>query len=215
MTLLVVAESARLTLLSCESRLAYARSMSASEEDSALMLRYRDGDEAAFETLYLRHKDPLYRYLLRLSLNREVAEDVFQEAWGKIIKSRRNYRAAARFSTFLYKVARNCLIDYIRRNNRHSHAAGVDPASLASSADCPLLDTEKAFSRERLYDALLQLPEEQRDVFLLYEEAGLGIDIIANITGANRETVKSRLRYAVAKLKAHFSEDESILESRA
>ena len=73
-------------------------------DDSALMLRYRDGDVAAFETVYRRHNDSLYRYLLRLSQNPEAAEDVFQEAWGKIIKARQRYRPTALFSTYLYRV---------------------------------------------------------------------------------------------------------------
>jgi RNA polymerase sigma-70 factor (ECF subfamily) len=189
--------------------------MNANTEDSALMLRYRDGDVAAFETLYLRHKDPLYRYLLRLSLNRDAAEDVFQEVWGKIIKSRRKYRPAARFSTFLYKVAHNCFIDYVRRNKRHSHGISVEPDSQASVDDSPELCAEKAFARKKMYVALALLPEEQRDVFLLYEEAGFSIDIIANITGENRETIKSRLRYAVAKLKTHLGANDAVLESSA
>ena len=108
-------------LLSCPGRVAYAQLMGAKTEDSALMLRYRDGDVAAFEALYRRHKDPLYRYLVRLSSNRDTAEDVFQEVWSKIIKARRNYRPTAKFTTFLYRVAHNCFIDHIRRNKRHSH----------------------------------------------------------------------------------------------
>ena len=86
---------------------AYARRMSVELDDSALMLRYRDGDVDAFETLYHRHNDSLYRYLVRLSLNRDTAEDLFQEAWGKIINSRHNYRPTAKFSTFLFRISRS------------------------------------------------------------------------------------------------------------
>jgi hypothetical protein len=98
----------------------YALGMDESPEDSALMLRYRDGDVAAFETLYERHKDALYRYLLRLCQQRDAAEDVFQDAWGKIIKSRQNYRPTAKFSTFLYRVAHNCFIDHIPQQATHA-----------------------------------------------------------------------------------------------
>jgi RNA polymerase sigma-70 factor (ECF subfamily) len=182
--------------------------MSIAPEDSALMLRYKDGDVAAFETLYRRHKDPLYRYLVRLSNSRETAEDVFQEVWSKIIKSRRNYKATAKFSTFLYKVAHNCFIDYIRRNKRHTHTSIVDPDTHASHVDEPDLIAEKDFARRRMLKALRTLPEEQRDVFLLYEEVGLTIDAIARVTGVNHETTKSRLRYAVSKLKMQLGEPE-------
>ena len=170
------------------------------------MLRYRDGDVAAFEALYRRHKDPLYRYLVRLSSNRDTAEDVFQEVWSKIIKARRNYRPTAKFTTFLYRVAHNCFIDHIRRNKRHSHISTTDPDSYAAHGDEPDMAAEKAFARRRMHQAVLALPMEQRDVFLLYEEAGLTIDAIARVTGVNHETTKSRLRYAVQKLKLQLGE---------
>jgi len=185
---------------------AYARRMSAGIDDSALMMRYRDGDIEAFETLYHRHNDSLYRYLLRLSLHRDTAEDVFQEAWGKIINSRQNYRPTAKFSTFLFRVAHNCFIDHIRKNKRHTAEASIDPDLYASSDDQPEQMMEKHLARRRLDTCLGKIPSEQREVFLLHEEGGLSIDEIAGITGVNRETAKSRHRYAVAKLKAALAE---------
>jgi RNA polymerase sigma-70 factor (ECF subfamily) len=176
--------------------------MTATPTDSALMLRYKDGDVAAFETLYRRHNDPLYRYLLRRCVNREAAEDVFQEVWGKIIKSRGSYRRTAKFTTFLYRVAHNCFIDHIRRNKRHLAKSDTDPDLYENPSDEPDLAAEKSLARRRLEYALVTLPDEQRDVFLLHEEAGLTLDTIAHVTGVNRETAKSRLRYAMNKLKA-------------
>ena len=184
----------------------YSWTMNATPSDSALMLRYKDGDVAAFETLYRRHNDSLYRYLLRCCLDRDAAEDVFQEVWGKIIKSRGSYRRTAKFTTFLYRVAHNCFIDHIRRNKRHLAKADADPDQFANPSDEPDLAAEKGLARERLEIALKALPDEQRDVFLLHEEAGLTIDNIAHVTGVNRETAKSRLRYAMNKLKAALVE---------
>ncbi len=203
------------TQLSRCDDVAYAHRMSTHPEDSALMLRYKDGDVAAFETLYRRHNDSLYRYLLRLSRNRDAAEDVFQEVWSKIIKSRENYRPTAKFSTFLFRVAHNCFIDYIRRNKRHTYNTAVDPDSRPNPGDEPEMATEKDFARRRMTDALWTLPEEQRDVFLLYEEAGLSIDSIATATGVSRETAKSRLRYAVNKLRAALAEPETNTEGKS
>jgi len=200
------------TRLSHWGTVAYAHRMSIHTEDSALMLRYKDGDIAAFEKLYRRHNDSLYRYLLRLSQNRDAAEDVFQEVWSKIIKSRENYRPTAKFSTFLFRVAHNCFIDYIRRNKRHTHNAAIDPDTRPSPGDEPELTTEKHFARRRMTDALQTLPDEQRDVFLLYEEAGLSIDAIATATGVNRETAKSRLRYAINKLRLALAEPQTAKE---
>ena len=186
--------------------LAYAPLMGHVPDDGALMLRYKDGDIAAFETLYRRHNDALYRYLLRLCRHRESAEDIFQEVWGKIIKSRDNYRVTAKFTTFLYRVAHNCFIDHLRRNKRHANGLEFDVDQHAGSNDQPDMDTERLLAKERLARALLDLPDEQRDVFLLHEEAGLSIDEIAAVTGSKRETAKSRLRYAVNKLRDAISE---------
>lgn len=184
----------------------YALRMDETPEDSALMLRYRDGDVVAFETLYRRHNDALYRYLLRLCHHRDTAEDIFQDVWGKIIKSRQNYRPTAKFSTFLYRVAHNCFIDHIRRNKRHSHSVDVEPDNQPDPGDQPEVLAERTMARRKLDAALRELPEEQRDVFLLHEEAGLNLDQIASVTGANRETAKSRLRYAVKKLRVAINE---------
>ena len=197
--------------LSRRATLAYAPAMdrrvgSHEVEDSALMLRYKDGDVAAFETLYRRHNDALYRYLLRLSRHPDTADDVFQEVWGKIIKARASYRPTAKFTTFLYRVAHNCFIDHLRRNKRHTHALIAEPDHQPDPGDAPDLLTERSLARRRLQKALLDLPEEQRDVFLLHEEAGLNLDQIASVTDTNRETVKSRLRYAVNKLRAAIDE---------
>ena len=192
--------------LSRSACLAYAPRMDHRPEDSALMLRYRDGDVAAFETLYRRHKDPLFRYLLRRCRHHAAAEDVFQEVWGKIIKSRDNYRPTAKFATFLYHVAHNCFIDHLRRNKRHGDTADIEPDSQPDAADCPETLVEKSLARRNLDTALRSLPDEQRDVFLLYEEAGLSLDEIAIVTGCKRETAKSRLRYAVRKLRAALDE---------
>ena len=192
--------------LSHTAELAYARPMDNVPEDSALMLRYRDGDVVAFEVLYRRHNDAVFRYLLRLCQHRDTAEDVFQDVWGKIVKARDSYRPTAKFSTFLYRVAHNCFIDHVRRNKRHTQIAAVEPDSQPHPADLPEIETERSLARRRLEAALKELPEEQRDAFLLSEEAGLSLDQIASVTDSNRETAKSRLRYAVNKLRAAIDE---------
>mgnify|MGYP001812116988 FL=1 len=187
--------------------LAYAPTMGHTPDDSALMLRYKDGDTAAFETLYRRHTDPLYRYLLRLCRHRDTAEDIFQEVWGKIVKSRASYRPTAKFTTFLYRVAHNCFIDHLRRNKRHSNNTEMDAEMYAHPGETLETATERSLAKERLAKALQDLPDEQRDAFLLHEEAHLSIDEIAIVTGINRETAKSRLRYAVKKLRAAIDEN--------
>ncbi|MEM1173584.1 MAG: sigma-70 family RNA polymerase sigma factor [Pseudomonadota bacterium] len=180
------------------------------DDDAMLMLRYaRHDDVAAFETLYRRHKDSVYRYLLRHCNHTEAAEDVLQDVWGKIIRSRNSYRPTAKFTTFLYRVAHNSFIDWLRRNGRHSGAAELQEEMVESSDESPDVQTERQLARQRLAAGLQQLPDEQRDAFLLHEEAGLSLEQIASVTGVNRETAKSRLRYAVAKLKTALAEKGS------
>ncbi len=186
--------------------LPYAPTMDHRVDDSALMLRYQDGDLVAFDTLYRRHNDPLYRYLLRLCRDRDTADDLFQEVWGKIVKSRASYRPTAKFTTFLYRVAHNCFIDNLRRNKRHANHAELKAETHSHPGEQPDAATERSLAKERLSKALMELPDEQRDTFLLYEEAGLSLEQIAAVTGSNRETAKSRLRYAVSKLRVAIDE---------
>ena len=192
--------------LCSSAQLTYAAAMGHIPRDSALMLQYQDGDVSAFETLYKRHNDPLYRYLLRLCRHNDTAEDIFQDVWGKIIKARASYRPTAKFTTFMYRVAHNCFIDHIRRNKRHANTAEFDVELHSDPGEQPETITERSLARERLEIALRNLPEEQRDAFLLHEEAGLTIDQIAAVTGSNREAAKSRLRYAVGKLRTAMAE---------
>lgn len=189
-------------VLSRDTRLPYAPAMDRGKpDDGALMLRYRDGDAAAFEMLYRRHKDSVYRYLLRLSGHRDAADDVFQDVWGKIIRARGRYRPTARFTTFLYRVAHNCFIDHVRRNKRYAQAIEFVPDRHPDPGETPDILAERALAKRRLDAALAALPDEQRDVFLLRTEAGLDLEQIAKITETKRETVKSRLRYAMHKLR--------------
>jgi RNA polymerase sigma-70 factor (ECF subfamily) len=176
-------------------------------DDSALMLRYRDGDMHAFELLYARHKGPLYRYLQRLCRDKDVASDIFQEVWGKVIASRERYEVRAQFGTFLFRIAHNCAIDHFRRTGRVAPMQFADVTELeevlaGSDADRPDAQVSESQVQAAFKQALDALPPEQRDVFVLYEESGLSLEEIGKVTGVAMETAKSRLRYAVGKLRA-------------
>jgi RNA polymerase sigma-70 factor, ECF subfamily len=175
-------------------------------DDATLMLRYRDGDARAFELLYERHKGPLYRYLQRMCGRREVADDLFQEVWSKVIASRSRYEVRAQFNTFLFRIAHNCAVDYFRRSGRPHESAAQDVDEIAEEIGAaeherPDAALSEAQVRSDFRRALAELPPEQRDVFVLYEESGLTLEEIGRITGVAMETAKSRLRYAVAKLR--------------
>ncbi len=170
------------------------------------MERYRDGDTAAFELLYSRHKGPLYRYLLRHCHPRDAAADVFQEVWSRVITSRERYEVRAAFKTFLYRIAHHCVVDHYRlqdrkRANRMESVDDHEEQLAAESHEQPEAQAGQAQLDLAFRQALADLPAEQREVFLLFEETGLELKEIAEVTGVPAETVKSRLRYALAKLR--------------
>src|SRR5262245_44717234 len=176
------------------------------DEDSALMLRYASGELGAFNQLYERHKAALYRYLLRHTRRREAADDLFQEVWSRVIASRARYQPLAKFTTFLFSIAHNCFIDSCRRAGSAPTAQADDledheHALVDSDHRGPEREAQSLQIAERLRAALARLPDEQREVFLLHEEGGLSLDEIAELTGVGMETAKSRLRYALAKLR--------------
>ena len=182
-------------------------------DDAALMLRYRKGDLRAFEILYAKHKAPLYRYLLRTCRDQETASDLFQEVWGKVIASRERYEVRAQFNTFLYRIAHNCAIDYFRRAGRRYEGRAQDVDDIAEELPGaeqahPDVALSEAQVKAEFRRALDQLPPEQRDVFVLYEESGLSLEEIGKITGVAMETAKSRLRYAVSKLRAALKQHQ-------
>jgi RNA polymerase sigma factor (sigma-70 family) len=195
--------------------------MPASRNDDArdedLMLAYARGDAAAFDVLYARHKGGVYRYLLRHCGNAGTADELFQDIWMNVIRSRATYAPTAKFATWLYTLAHHRLVDHWRASGQatlvsvdndddESTRAAVDalPAARADEPDV------RAGGREvsgRIQTALAALPPAQRDAFLLQHESGMSLAEIAALTGVGMETVKSRLRYAIAKLRVDLREE--------
>ena len=181
--------------------------MSAEVSDETLMLRYRDGDADAFAMLYERQKGPLYRYFFRHCGVASVAEELFQDVWLNLIRGRERYTVQAKFSTYLYRLAHNRLVDYYRRQSLVVAASWNDGAGPAieetplPSGEEPEAQTYVRAQVTRLLELLGALPEVQREAFLLREEAGMSVEEIAEATGVERETAKSRLRYALRRLR--------------
>ena len=176
-------------------------------DDAELLRAYAAGDLWAFEALYARHKGPLFRYLLRQVRQPALAEDLFQEVWSRVIGARDRYQARAKFQTYLFTIAHHCCVDHWRRSSARGGDAFDsgpihDDLLPAPAQDGPERRHGNDELRSKLRNALDLLPREQRDVFLLYEESGLSLEQIAAVTGVGMETAKSRLRYAVGKLRA-------------
>lgn len=181
--------------------------MTGEPSDEMLMLAYARGDAAAFETLYRRHRSTLYGFTLRSLGRRDLADDCFQEVWSRVVAARERYRPEARFTTWLLQIAHNLMIDRYRRQRPEVALDDVpEPASL-SGDDPPAPDEAltEFETRRRLQIAIAGLPAEQRHAVLLRLDQELSLEEIGQITGVGRETVKSRLRYALARLREALS----------
>jgi len=172
--------------------------------DEELMAAYRDGDAAAFETLYARHRARLYRFVLRAVKSRPIGEEVFQEIWLRVIEARGRYSPQARFTTWLYTIAHNHLVDHWRK--RGLTLVALEGEETAGASPDPADQAQARQALERFAAALQALPALQREAFLLHEEGELSVAEIAAATGTNEEAAKSRLRYAMAKLKAAMND---------
>lgn len=170
-------------------------------DDEQLMLNYKEGIAAAFDVLYARHKGGLYRYCLRHVNNQpEIANELFQDVWMRLINSRLNYQVRAKFTTYLYRLAQNRLIDHWRSEKHYQDKLEYNEVTESKDYE-PSNDLQRQQLNQQLKQAIAQLPEEQRSAILLKEEASFSLAEIAEITGVNRETVKSRLRYAIKRLR--------------
>ncbi len=182
--------------------------------DADLMLAYAAGDAAAFDVLYARHKGGAYRYLLRHCGNAGTADELFQDVWMNVIRARATYAPTAKFATWLYRIAHNRLVDHWRASGQAEFVSatpdddGDDPlATIAGPrGDEPEVRATAREQGARIAAALARLPPAQRDAFLLQQEGGLDLAAIAELTGTGVETVKSRLRYALGRLRGELRE---------
>lgn len=185
----------------------------AGPSDETLMDRYARGDAQAFATLYRRHELRTWRYLERNVGNRAAAEELMQEVWFAVARDAGRYRPTARFTTWLFTIARNRIVDAVRASRPHlsldelgHEAPTVVERLTADPGASPLAAAEARDQVQALRQALARLSPEQRDAFLLQLEGNLSVEEVAAITHASFETVKSRLRYARTRLRELLSE---------
>lgn len=176
-------------------------------DDASLMRAWVAGDTSAFETLYSRHRGPLYRFLVQQSRNRALADEFFQDVWQRVIAARAGWTPEAAFSTWLFRIAHNRLNDHWR-SLKHRPAApddGDERTARIPDPDTPERQLSEFEQRRQLQRAIEELPEEQREVVLLRLTRELSLEEIGEITGVGRETAKSRLRYAMEKLRSRLN----------
>lgn len=178
------------------------------QPDEALMLLYQQGNQAAFETLYMRYKDMLYRYFVKHCGDKHQSEELYQDVWIKLINSAARYQPKAKFKTYLFTIAHNTLVDFYRKSKpTHSIEDGNENMAeelLNNSDSVALPEDEFTFKQKTkiFMRALQELPANQKEAIILHFEQELGVEEIAKITKVKIETAKSRLRYAKNKLKA-------------
>ena len=192
--------------------------------DEDLMVMYQKGEVRAFEVLLSRHRKPVYNFILRFVGDSETAEDLLQEAFMRVIKGAEAYKRQAKFTTWLYTIARNLCVDQTRRRKHRKHAS-LDAPMDASEESGTLMDVipgnEMASDRksvnkqlhEQMQRAIAGLSEEQREVFLMREFLDMPFKQIADVVGVPENTVKSRMRYALEKLRLELDEYKDLAKA--
>ncbi|MGH1537461.1 MAG: sigma-70 family RNA polymerase sigma factor [Gammaproteobacteria bacterium] len=176
--------------------------------DEHLMLQYQQGDQEAFEDLYRKYKDVLYRYFLKHCSDRQQSEELYQEVWIKLINSAARYKPKAKFKTYLFTIAHNTLVDFYRKAKPSQLIEFEDAEMTEDFANHPamLALPEDEFTLKQKSNVLMQtleeLPADQKEAAILHFEQEMSVQEIAEITQVKTETAKSRLRYAKNKLKA-------------
>lgn len=168
--------------------------------DDDLVVAVRAGTRGAADALVRRYARPIHRYCARMR-GSEAAPDLVQEVFVKMVRRIHSWDGRASFKSWLFTVARNACVD-AQRKARHRKTEPLDETSVASHVSTPERETERKRLRSALSRAVDALPEAQREVFLLREEAGLSFKEIAELMGTSENTSKSRMRYAMQALKS-------------
>ncbi len=189
--------------------------------DEQLVRWYNKGNIDAFEQLYARYKNAIYQYLFRQVESDGVADELHQDVWLKVIKSSSQFNQQSSFKTWLFKIAHNRLVDYYRQTNKQTlnlvQKTSVDKELKQDIGieinlkDEPEMAMQTQQLKITILDAIASLPAEQKEVFLLHENSGLTVETIAHITHNSYESTKSRLRYAIKKLR-QFLQQHVVVE---
>lgn len=187
--------------------------------DAELMLAFRDGDARAFEKLVQRHQRGIYNFILRSVRERARADELLQEVFLRVVRAKDRYERTAKFTTWVYAIARNLCVDESRRARFRDHKSldakrpgrdGETGGSLLSRMPAKDVATDDAAEaptlRTRMAAAVDALPDDQREVFLLRQLSGLSFREIGETLGVPENTVKSRMRYALEKLRVELGD---------
>lgn len=189
--------------------------MSQKASDEELLLGFQQGDAQAFEKLLQRYRDPIFAFILRSTRDADRAKDLTQDVFLRVVQRSDQFQAKAKFSTWLYAIARNICIDHGRKMAFRRHKS-LD--SVRSDEGSPMVERvasgqpetdrraiAKQFQKD-LAEAVGTLPDDQRDVFLMRQIQGMPFRDIAETLQVSENTVKSRMRYALERLQGALDE---------
>ncbi len=185
---------------------------SASTASAEIAERLKRQDPLLLDQLIVEYQHRLLRYLLYLTGNRELAEDLFQETWMRVLLRGSQFNGNARFDTWLFTIARNLVIDFRRRRTMASleemseKAEDDRPFEIASTDPTPFDNYMSRQNSTLVAEALLTLEPLHREVLVLRFHEELALDQIASVTGAPLSTVKSRLYRGLAALRPHIEQ---------
>ena len=190
------------------------------------MAAFKKGDAKAFEALLKRHERAVFNFCLRMVGDREGAHDATQEVFLKVVRNAKGWERQAKFTTWLFTIARNHCIDALRKASYRKTASLDQPLKQGEEGGATLGDRvadEDAVTPDRgaeslrlrglLAGAIAHLPEEQREVFVMREYAGMPFKEIAEVVGVPENTVKSRMRYALEHLRGHLAKHGVVPET--
>ena len=185
-------------------------------DGAELMLRFVRGDDQAFEPLLKRYENEMMNYFLRLTGERQRAEDLTQELFLRVFRYRDSYKPASSFRYFIYRIARNLWIDVYRKRRVRPRTVPIDPTEesapgvmIAEASPGPSHRVSHEEEKKRLEAALTRLPVKQREVVVLAFHSGLKYAQIAKIMEIPVGTVKSRMNAALTTLRGLLGRDLS------
>jgi len=190
--------------------------------DAQLMVRVREGDRAGFELLMLRHREPVVHFLYRMVQNQDVAEELAQEVFLRVYRSRAGYQPTARFTSWLYRIAANLAFNWLRHQRRENNPLSLDAARrngvIPQIAD-QQASVEELLIRRTMLDgvrrAVAALPDRQRAVVLLHKYHGMDYEQIAQTLGCSVQAVKSLTFRAYANLRRSLAQGRTELSGAA
>ena len=185
--------------------------------DSILVENYIGGDESSLEKLIRKHKSRIYNFIFSKVLNRDIAEDIFQDTFIKVIKTLKRgfYNEEGKFLPWIMRIAHNLVIDHFRRNNRIPKFESNNDYDIFQNLSDPSLNAEKSIIKDQVSGDLQvlveELPSDQKDVVIMRLYRDMSFKEIAENTGVSINTALGRMRYAIINLRKMINDNQIIL----